>query len=171
MFIHFQNLHGKGASTIDSQWELVMLMIVLPSSWLLSKARQGKTEKYETAFGSLCRLRHTRLQAARDLFLMHHLLDNEEKIKQAQYVHDIQWMGPRACTMSMIGGSNAYIWFFRSNIFFELWSVPRNRRALVASLILMFFQVGSSALMQIWPRAKADCLPAILWRKCSRICE
>lgn len=31
-----------------------------------------------------------------------------------------------------------------SNIFFELWTVPRNRRALVASLILMFFQVSPS---------------------------
>ncbi|KAL8899610.1 MAG: hypothetical protein Q9207_006106 [Kuettlingeria erythrocarpa] len=78
--------------------------------WLLAKARQGKTDKYETAFTSLCRLRHTRLQAARDLFLMHHLLDNEERIKR------------------------------NHNIFFELWSVPRNRRALTASLILMFFQ-------------------------------
>ncbi|KAL9002523.1 MAG: hypothetical protein Q9188_004546 [Gyalolechia gomerana] len=81
----------------------VAYVYTLPESprWLLSKARQGKTEKYETAFGSLCRLRHTRLQAARDLFLMHHLLGNEEKIKQAQYVHDIQWMGPRASTMNL----------------------------------------------------------------------
>lgn len=90
----------------------VAYVYTLPESprWLLSKAREGKTEKYETAFSSLCKLRHTRLQAARDLFLMHHLLDNEEKIKQDH------------------------------NIFFELWTVPRNRRALVASLIVMFFQ-------------------------------
>ncbi|KAI4185195.1 MAG: hypothetical protein LQ346_005958 [Caloplaca aetnensis] len=90
----------------------VAYVYTLPESprWLLAKARQGKTDKYETAFTSLCRLRHTRLQAARDLFLMHHLLDNEERIKQ------------------------------NHNIFFELWSVPRNRRALTASLILMFFQ-------------------------------
>ncbi|KAL8691650.1 MAG: hypothetical protein Q9218_003171 [Villophora microphyllina] len=62
----------------------VAYVYTLPESprWLLSKARQGKTEKFEAAFTSLCRLRHTRLQAARDLFLMHHLLDNEEKIKK-----------------------------------------------------------------------------------------
>ncbi|KAI4185302.1 MAG: hypothetical protein L6R41_004216 [Letrouitia leprolyta] len=69
----------------------VAYVYTLPESprWLLSKARQGKTEKYETAFSSLCRLRHTRLQAARDLFLIHHLLDNEEKIKQDQLVLEV----------------------------------------------------------------------------------
>ena len=87
----------------------------LPESprWLLLKARQGKTEYYEKAFRSLCKLRRTRLQAARDLFLIHHLLDGEDEIKQ------------------------------RRNRFIELWSVARNRRALVASLTLMFFQVPS----------------------------
>lgn len=52
--------------------------------WLLSNARQGKTQNFEGAFSALCKLRHTRLQAARDLFLMDHLLDNEEHIKQNQ---------------------------------------------------------------------------------------
>ena len=87
-------------------------VFTLPESprWLLQKARQGKTVYYEKAFRSLCRLRHSRLQAARDLFLMHHLLDGEEKIKQNR------------------------------NRFVELWSVDRNRRALVASLTVMFLQ-------------------------------
>lgn len=87
-------------------------VFTLPESprWLLLKARQGKTVYYEKAFRSLCRLRHSRLQAARDLFLMHHLLDGEEKIKQNR------------------------------NRFVELWSVDRNRRALVASLTVMFLQ-------------------------------
>ncbi|KAI4164537.1 MAG: hypothetical protein LQ342_001850 [Letrouitia transgressa] len=90
----------------------VAYVYTLPESprWLLLKARQGKTEKYEAAFRSLCRLRHSRLQAARDLFLMHHLLDGEEDIKKSR------------------------------NRFIEIWSVDRNRRALVASLIVMFFQ-------------------------------
>ena len=87
-------------------------VFTLPESprWLLLKARQGKTAYYEKAFRSLCKLRHTRLQAARDLFLMHHLLDGEEKIKQGR------------------------------NRFVELWSVDRNRRALLASLTVMFLQ-------------------------------
>lgn len=87
-------------------------VFTLPESprWLLLKARQGKTAYYEKAFRSLCKLRHSRLQAARDLFLMHHLLDGEEKIKQNR------------------------------NRFVELWTVDRNRRALVASLTVMFLQ-------------------------------
>lgn len=87
-------------------------VFTLPESprWLLLKARQGKTGYYAKAFRSLCSLRHSKLQAARDLFLIHYLLDGEEDIKKGH------------------------------NRFFELWSVGRNRRALVASLIVMFLQ-------------------------------
>ena len=87
-------------------------VFTLPESprWLLLKARQGKIRYYAKAFRSLCRLRHSDLQAARDLFLIHHLLDEEEDIKQGH------------------------------NKFFELWSVGRNRRALIASCTVMFLQ-------------------------------
>ena len=87
-------------------------VFTLPESprWLLLKARQGKTAYYAKAFRSLCSLRHSKLQAARDLFLIHHLLDGEEDIKKGR------------------------------NRFFELWSVDRNRRALIASLTVMFLQ-------------------------------
>ncbi len=87
-------------------------VFTLPESprWLLLQARQGKTSYYSKAFRSLCRLRHSNLQAARDLFLIHHLLDGEDDIKKGR------------------------------NRFFELWSVDRNRRALVASLTVMFLQ-------------------------------
>ena len=87
-------------------------VFTLPESprWLLLKARQGKTAYYAKAFDSLCDLRHSNLQAARDLFLIHHLLDGEEAIKKGR------------------------------NRFFELWSVDRNRRALIASLTVMFLQ-------------------------------
>ena len=87
-------------------------VFTLPESprWLLLKARQGKTTHYAKAFDSLCALRHSNLQAARDLFLIHHLLDGEEAIKKGH------------------------------NRFFELWSVDRNRRALIASLTVMFLQ-------------------------------
>ena len=87
-------------------------VFTLPESprWLLSKARQGKTSYYTKAFNSLCRLRHSKLQAARDLFLIHHLLEGEEDIKEGHHR------------------------------FSELWIVGRNRRALVASLVVMFLQ-------------------------------
>lgn len=89
-------------------------VFTLPESprWLLSKARRSNGNKlyYRRALYSLMRLRHSRLQAARDLFLMYYLLDRQFKIKK------------------------------RRNRFIELWAVGRNRRALVASLIVMFLQ-------------------------------
>lgn len=61
-------------------------VFTLPESprWLLLKARQGKTSYYNKEFQSLCSLRHSNLQAARDLFLIHHLLDGEEDIKKGR---------------------------------------------------------------------------------------
>ena len=87
----------------------------LPESprWLLAKARQRKTgseQYYHRAIESLSRLRRTKLQAARDLFLIYHQLNNEDSIKQ------------------------------NHNRFVELFTVPRNRRALMASTILMYMQ-------------------------------
>ena len=87
-------------------------VFTLPESprWLLLKARQGKTGYYTQAFRSLRNLRHSDLQAAQDLFLIHHLLDGEDEIKKG------------------------------TNRFFELLSVGRNRRALIVSLTVMFLQ-------------------------------
>lgn len=58
----------------------------------------------------MTRLRYNKVQAARDVFYIHVLLDAEESIKS------------------------------RKNIVLELLTVPRNRRALVASEIVMFMQ-------------------------------
>jgi hypothetical protein len=56
----------------------------LPESprWLLNRAHKHKGEenRYEEAFDSLVRLRPTRLQAARDLFLIHHELLELDKV-------------------------------------------------------------------------------------------
>ncbi|KAF2175792.1 MFS sugar transporter [Zopfia rhizophila CBS 207.26] len=84
----------------------------LPESprWLLMKARKGNKKKYEAAFMALVKLRHTKLQAGRDLFLINHLLEGEEEIMKQQ------------------------------NPFKEIISVKRNRRALTASVITMFMQ-------------------------------
>ncbi|KAF9264194.1 hypothetical protein L218DRAFT_926497 [Marasmius fiardii PR-910] len=73
--------------------------------WYMLKGR------YRDAFNSLARLRHTKLQAARDIFYIHVLLEAEKDI-------------------------NAH----RRNRFFELFTVPRNRRATAASFIVMFMQ-------------------------------
>ena len=72
--------------------------------WLMSKGR------YDKAYESLRRLRNTPLQAARDLYYIHVLLEAEKEI----------------------GGSKQG--------FRELFTVPRNRRAALASTIVMFMQ-------------------------------
>ncbi|CAL1708153.1 unnamed protein product [Somion occarium] len=72
--------------------------------WLISKGR------YDKAYESLLRLRHTPIQAARDLYYIHTLLEAEKEITTGR------------------------------NRFLELFTVPRNRRATLASLIVMFMQ-------------------------------
>jgi sugar porter (SP) family MFS transporter len=75
--------------------------------WLMKKNR------YPQAFRSLVRLRHTELQAARDLYYIHVQLVEEAKI---------------------IGGEN-YI-----SRFTELFTIPRVRRATLASFTVMLAQ-------------------------------
>jgi hypothetical protein len=73
--------------------------------------------RHESAYKSMCRLRYNKIQAARDLFYMAELLKAEEDIQMGQ------------------------------NKLLELVRVPRNRRAMVASEIVMFMQqVGSSSM-------------------------
>ncbi|EEH42377.2 uncharacterized protein PADG_07197 [Paracoccidioides brasiliensis Pb18] len=72
--------------------------------WYMSKGSHYK------AYRSMCRLRFMKVQAARDLFYMHTLLEAEAAMKLGQ----------------------AKI--------LELITVPRNRRALIASEIVMFMQ-------------------------------
>ncbi|GAA6021550.1 hypothetical protein JCM10207_005064 [Rhodosporidiobolus poonsookiae] len=72
--------------------------------WLISKGR------YRDAYASLCRLRHTKLQAARDLFMINALLEEEANIAT---------------------GKTAIL---------EIFTVARNRRAALASGIVMFMQ-------------------------------
>lgn len=93
---------------------LAAYVYTLPESprWLLQKARQtGNHKKYEAAFTSLMKLRCSKIQAARDLITINHLLDNDD-VAQKQPGWRIK----------------------------KLFTVRRNRRALTASLILMFFQ-------------------------------
>jgi len=66
--------------------------------------------RYAAAYEAMCALRFNKVQAARDLFYMAELLKAEENMK--------------------IGQSRIK----------ELWAVPRNRRAMVASEIVMFMQ-------------------------------
>ncbi|KAH0543899.1 hypothetical protein FGG08_001800 [Glutinoglossum americanum] len=72
--------------------------------WYMGKGRHAE------AYRSMCRLRYTKVQAARDVFYMNTLLEAESKMKLGQ---------------SKIK---------------EMITIPRNRRALVGSEIVMFMQ-------------------------------
>lgn len=88
---------------------LVVGIYFCPESprWLMKKGR------YAEAFKSLCRLRNTELQAARDLYYVHAQLLVEADI---------------------IGTSN-YV-----TRFIELFTIPRVRRATLASFVVMLAQ-------------------------------
>ena len=66
--------------------------------------------RHASAYHAMCRLRYNKIQAARDLFYMAELLKAEEGMK--------------------VGQSKIK----------ELFVVPRNRRAMIASEIVMFMQ-------------------------------
>ena len=110
-------------ATTDQEYQCIFPVIVmayvflLPESprWLIQRARRSKDpqakQKYlQKAWKSFERLRRSRLQAARDMFLVYHMLENEYKIRS------------------------------QHNRFTELFTNGRNRRAVVASTICLFFQ-------------------------------
>ena len=86
---------------------VVMFVFLCPESprWYMSKNRHYK------AYRAMVRLRYTKVQAARDVFYMHVLLEAESEIRTKS-----------------------------RSLLLELVRVPRNRRALVASEIVMFMQ-------------------------------
>ncbi|KAH8995253.1 hypothetical protein EDB86DRAFT_1186773 [Lactarius hatsudake] len=85
---------------------LMAQIFICPESprWLISKGR------YPDAYRSLERLRRHPMQAARDLYYIHVLLEAEKELTR---------------------GRNRYL---------ELFTIPRNRRATLGSFIVMFMQ-------------------------------
>ena len=86
---------------------VIAFVFMCPESprWYMSKNRHYK------AYQSMFRLRYNKVQAARDVYYMHTLLEAEREIEANQ-----------------------------GNPLLELVKVPRNRRALIASEIVMFMQ-------------------------------
>ncbi|KAG4426463.1 hypothetical protein IFR04_000345 [Cadophora malorum] len=86
---------------------VVCFVFMCPESprWYMSKSRHAK------AYKSMCKLRYNKVQAARDIFYMHTLLEVEKESMK-------------------LGQSKVK----------EMFTVPRNRRAMQASEIVMFMQ-------------------------------
>ena len=114
-FYKVPDTHG----IVGLNWRLMMASAMLPAlvviafvfmcpespRWYMSKNRHYK------AYQSMFRLRYNKVQAARDVYYMHTLLEAEREIEANQ-----------------------------GNPLLELVKVPRNRRALIASEIVMFMQ-------------------------------
>ncbi|KAJ5693423.1 hypothetical protein N7462_002846 [Penicillium macrosclerotiorum] len=106
------------SSIVGLNWRLMMASAMFPAlvvccfvfacpespRWYMSQ------KQYYQAYQSICTLRHHKIQAARDLYYMHTLLEAENSMKLGQ------------------------------NKLLELVTVPRNRRAMFASEIVMFMQ-------------------------------
>lgn len=99
-------------------WRLMMASAMLPAVFVCmfvflcpeSPRWYMSKGRHASAYKSMIRLRYNKIQAARDLFYMAELLKAEEQIRIGQ------------------------------NKMFELVTVPRNRRAMMASEIVMFMQ-------------------------------
>ncbi|KAL8671853.1 MAG: hypothetical protein Q9168_003669 [Polycauliona sp. 1 TL-2023] len=114
----FYQVQDRVGGVIGLNWRLMMSSAMLPAlivvvcvfmcpespRWYMSKGRHFK------AYQSMCKLRYNKIQAARDIYYMHTLLEAENDIKQDR------------------------------NKFIEIIRLPRNRRALIASELLMFMQ-------------------------------
>ena len=94
---------------------LVVGILFCPESprWLMTKG------KHRQAFESLVRLRNTRLQAARDLYMIHATMVEERKMLAAS---------------GFAKSNNVFVRFV------ELFTVPRLRRAVQASGVVMIAQ-------------------------------
>ncbi|OAA67205.1 Sugar/inositol transporter [Niveomyces insectorum RCEF 264] len=110
--------HGVG---LGLNWRLMMGSAMIPAvivillihtcvespRWYLSK------ERHRDAYASFCELRFEKVQAARDLFYMHTLLEAEREV--------------------LVKGGG-------TSVVKEILTVPRNRNAMIASEIVMFMQ-------------------------------
>lgn len=105
----------------------LMFIFLVPESprWLMKKKR------YEKAYRSLVRLRHSELQAARDLYYVHVQLQLESQI---------------------VKGDN----FFRR--LYELFTIPRLQRATLASGTVMLAQQSRFALYDLSLRKRLTSL-------------
>lgn len=130
---------------VGLNWRLMMASAMFPAMvvccfvfacpesprWYMSK------KQYYRAYQSICTLRHHKIQAARDLYYMHTLLEAESSMKLGQHK------------------------------LLELITVPRNRRAMLASEIVMFMQQVCSP--PPFSELCNDLICIVLRRQCHRV--
>ena len=115
--IFFQVKDPPGITGLN--WRIMMASAMLPALVVIafvflcpeSPRYYMSKGRHFKAYESMCRLRFNKVQAARDVFYMYTLLEAENEMKGQ-----------------------------RGNPVKELISIPRNRRALLASEIVMFMQ-------------------------------
>ncbi|PKY04980.1 MFS sugar transporter [Aspergillus campestris IBT 28561] len=106
------------AGIVGLQWRLMMGSAMLPAIVVCcfvfrcpeSPRWYMQRDRYDKAYQSMCRLRFNKVQAARDMYYMYTLLQAESSMKLGR------------------------------NKMLELITVPRNRRAVIASELVMFLQ-------------------------------
>lgn len=114
--VAFYNIHSDTIPGLN--WRLMLASAMVPPIFVCSQVYfcpesprwYMMKNRHAEAFESLARLRHTRIQAARDIFYMKTLLEAEAEMKS---------------------GRNRLV---------EMFTVGRNRRAVLGSEIVMFMQ-------------------------------
>ena len=110
---------GDRPGVVGLNWRLMMASAMLPALIVIAfvfmcpespRWYMSKNRHYK-AYQSMVRLRYEKVQAARDVFYMNTLLEAEKEVQSNQ-----------------------------GNPLLELVKIPRNRRAMLASEIVMFMQ-------------------------------
>jgi len=115
--VAFWNVHSDKIEGLN--WRLMLSSAMVPPIFVCAQVYfcpesprwYMLKNRHRDAFESLCRIRWTKVQAARDIFYMHTLLEAEKAINTT-----------------------------RGNRFSELFTIGRNRRAMIGSEIVMFMQ-------------------------------
>ena len=142
---------------VDHSWRVLLGSAAIPALIMLfliflcpeSPRFLIRRGNYRTAFGVLCQLRPTELQAARDLFYIHSQLQKEAALIKAQMEPNQRIRRDSTNRISLEqspdqADDNQYPKTVQSRSYLHsvsaLWKVPRNRNACIAAFIVMASQ-------------------------------
>lgn len=142
---------------VDHSWRALLASAAIPALIMLflvflcpeSPRLLIRRGDYHAAFGVLCQLRPTEVQAARDLFYIHSQLQKEAALIEGQKTPDQQaWRDSRSGTPLEHpldqAGDDRYLKMIQKSSYPHrvgaLWKIPRNRNACIAAFIVMASQ-------------------------------